>query len=129
MTCKCLTLTLKKRHAFRRATPASDGFEAYRVTEIAKPSEIRGFALGRHAQRDSIPPYETTGKAAFDGEGGAHSGARDDADAILADDDAGLALIVEAWPMLSADVRRKMLDLVERDLPAIVTPAGKSVSR
>ena len=90
---------------------------------IASACEIK------HAQRDSIPPYETTGKAAFDGEGGAHSGARGDAHAILADDDADLALIVEAWPMLSVDVRREMLDLVERDLPAIVASAEKSVSR
>ena len=38
-----------------RATPASDGFETHRVTENAKPSEIRGFAFGRHARRDSNP--------------------------------------------------------------------------
>ena len=90
---------------------------------IASASEIK------HAQRDSIPPHEPTGKAAFDGESGAHSGARDDADAILADDNAGLALIVEARPMLSADVRWEMLDLVKGDLPAIVAPVGKAVSR
>lgn len=69
-----------------------------------------------HAQRDSIPPYETTGKATFDGEGGAHSGARVDAGVILADDDAGLAVIVEAWPKLSADARRAMLGFVDREL-------------
>ena len=69
--------------------------------------------------------HDSSGNVGVGWKSGAHSGARGDADAILADDDAGLALIVEAWPMLSADVRREMLDLVERDLPAIVASAGK----
>ena len=56
---------------------------------------------------------------AFDDEGGAQSGARVDGDVILADDDAGLAVIVEAWPMLSGDARRAMVEFVERELGAV----------
>lgn len=47
---------------------------------------------------------------------GAHSGARHDAGVILADDDAGLAAIVEAWPKLSADAQRAMVAFVDREL-------------
>ena len=56
---------------------------------------------------------------AFDDEGGAQSGARVDGDVILADDDAGLAVIVEAWPKLSGDARRAMVEFVERELGAV----------
>ncbi len=38
-----------------RTTPASDVFETRRVTENAKPSNNRGFAFERYAQRDSNP--------------------------------------------------------------------------
>ena len=51
-----------------------------------------------------------------DGKSGAQNGARSDAGVILADDDAGLAAIVEAWPMLSADARRAMVAFVDREL-------------
>ncbi len=74
-------------------------------------------------------PHDSSGKVEGRNKSGAHSGARGDANAILADDDAGLALIVEAWPMLSADVRREMLDLVRGDRPAIASSVGKAVSR
>lgn len=69
-----------------------------------------------HAQRDSIPPHETTENVGGEGKSGAHSGARDDAATIIADDDAGLAMIVAAWPMLSADARRAVLGFVDREL-------------
>ena len=55
-----------------------------------------------------------------DEQSGAHSGARNDVGLILADDDAGLAAIVEAWPMLSADARRAVLEFVEREVGAVV---------
>ena len=38
-----------------RTTPSSDAFETHRATEFAKPSNIRGGAFERHAQRDSNP--------------------------------------------------------------------------
>ena len=38
-----------------RTTPASDAFETHRATGFAKPSNIRGGAFERHAQRDSNP--------------------------------------------------------------------------
>lgn len=49
--------------------------------------------------------------------GAAHQGgARDDASLNLADDNAGLATIMAAWPMLSADARRAVLGFVDREL-------------
>lgn len=65
-------------------------------------------------RQDGIELRQTEQTA--DWQSGAHSGARSDADTILADDDAGLAAIVEAWPMLSADARRAVLGFVDREL-------------
>ena len=63
------------------------------------------------------------GNVGSDGQSGAHSGARDDAGLILADDDAGLAVIVETWPMwpkLSADAQRAVLEFRNWALGAAV---------
>ncbi len=63
--------------------------------------------------RDGIELRQTEQTA--DWQNGAHSGARSDADAILADDDADWSAIVAALPLLSADARRAMLEFVERE--------------
>lgn len=68
------------------------------------------------------PSHDFTGKAADRGGGDAESDASSevigDGNVILADDDAGLAAIVEAWPKLSADARRAVLEFVEREVGA-----------
>ena len=74
-------------------------------------------------------PHDSSEKVQSRNKGGANSGVPGDADAILADDGDGWELIVEAWPKLSADVRREMLDLVRGDLTAIVASDGRVVSR
>lgn len=68
-----------------------------------KPSNLQGSAFGKHAQRDSIPPYETTGKTGLVPHDGAHSGARDRVD------DSWLARLIEVWPSLSDVVRGEIL--------------------
>ncbi len=63
------------------------------------------------------PPHVFGGKNADRARGDAESDASAEAmdgDKIL--DDAGLAAIVEAWPMLSADARRAVLEFVDREL-------------
>ena len=62
------------------------------------------------------PPHDSSDKMAIRQQSGAQNGVRSDAGVILADDDAGLAAIVEAWPMLSTDARRAMLEFVDREL-------------
>lgn len=59
----------------------------------------------KHAQRDSIPPHETTGKPASLVSDGAHSGARNQLD------DTWLSQLVEVWPVLSDDLKREILAL------------------
>ena len=68
--------------------------------------------------RDGIELRQTEQTA--DGQSGAHSGARSDVGVILADDNAGCATIVAAWPMLSADARREVLAIIEQELDAAV---------
>jgi hypothetical protein len=97
-----------------------DGFEPHRVTKKAKPSENRGFAFERYAQRDSIPPHIPAGKVGVGDQSGAQSGARGDVEAVLAEDDPDLAVIVAGWSKLSADVRRAVVELVEAELGAEV---------
>ena len=58
------------------------------------------------------PHLDTTGKHPNSPQDGAHSGARGDADAILADQsDLRLLGINAAWPMLSEDARDAMTRL------------------
>ena len=67
-------------------------------------------------------PHDLTGKDTDRGRGDAESDASSDAGVILADDDAGWSAIVAAWPMLSADARREMLEFIDRELGAAVVP-------
>ena len=58
------------------------------------------------------PDGDSMGKAGVRNESGAKSGARGDANAILADqDDPRLLRLIEAWPTLSDDVRDSLVRL------------------
>ena len=61
-------------------------------------------------------PHDSSGKNADRERCDAESDASAEA---CGDDDAGLALIVKAWPKLSADARRAMLEFVDRELGAV----------
>ncbi len=69
------------------------------------------------------PPHVFRGKNADrvrgDAESDASAEARGGGDVLLADDDAGLAAIVAALPMLSADALRAVLGFVERQLGTV----------
>ena len=51
------------------------------------------------------PTHDFTEKVGGLNKSGAHSGARGDANAILADDDPRLLRLIDAWPTLSEDTR------------------------
>lgn len=60
-------------------------------------------------------PSDSAGNVGVGGEGGAHSGARGDADAILADqDDPRLMALIAAWPTLADDAKAEILRLAGR---------------
>ena len=58
-------------------------------------------------------PSHSAGNVGVGGKSGAHSGARGDANAILADqDDPRLLGLIDAWPTLSEDARDAVARLV-----------------
>lgn len=65
------------------------------------------------------PPHGSSGEVATRLHSGAHSGARSGTGVILVDDDAGWAAIVEAWPKLSADAQRVIVEFVDRELGVV----------
>ena len=66
-----------------------------------------------------FPPHIPTGKVGVGDQSGAQSGARGDVEAVLAEDDPDLAVIVAGWSKLSADARRAIVELVEAELGAV----------
>ena len=108
-----------------RDTSASDVFETHAITTNAKALGHPRAFVWKMGDEGLEPSHDFTGKAADRGGGDAESDASSevmgDGNVILADDDAGLAVIVEAWPMLSADARRAVLEFVDREVGAAVT--------
>lgn len=91
------------------------------VTENAKTLEYPRVLAKKVGDEGLEPPHDFGGKNVDRVRGDAESDASAEAmdgDKIL--DDAGLAAIVEAWPMLSTDARRVMLELVDTELGAVV---------
>ena len=106
------------------ATPDCGRFETHRVTTNARTLGNPRVLVLYVGDTGFDSPHDFTGKNAdrvkCDAESDASSEARGDGDLLLADDDAGLASIVEAWPMLTVDARQAMVAFVERQVGAVV---------
>ena len=120
-TCELDSHFTKATQIAAQYSPASGGFETHGLTTNAKTFENPQILVCSVDDTGFDSPHVNTTKTVDRGQSGAHSGARSDADALLADDDTDLAVIVAAWPKLSRDVRQAVFSLIEQDS---AMPAG-----
>ena len=107
---------------------------SHRVPTNEATPRFRGAASVYVGDTGFDSPHDSAGKVGCRNKTGAHSGARDDADAILAaQDDSRLLAVIDAWPMLSEETRDAIAKLAGNDSDDVddvaVTSAGKVVSR